>query len=282
MPKCKLCNKELSKFTILATRENIRFNCYGKNKAVIKCDNCGLTQLLPQWAEKELNKIYRDYNKQKDFPNQKNISRRVSKYLLKYIKKYDYVLEIGCGRGDNIDMLRKNGCTGVFGIDRDKSVGNNNSIYTFDYRKFLPLKNEFDCIYSIHLFEHIADPLDFLDRTVKSLKSNGRIILEFPNVEEPLLTLYKSKAFNKFYWRPDHLFFYSPITVIEMLCKIKEIKYKVRRIQNYGIVNHLNWLIRKKPTNLKINIPIVDSIYKFILTKLFKVSDTILVIITKE
>lgn len=279
--KCYSCGEDLRKSVVIAKRNEIRFNCYNSRKQIVKCGKCGLVQLIPQWANKELDKIYKDYNQQKDFPEQKVTSFRVSNYLKKYLSKEDSIMEVGCGAGDNVKYFRKLGYKSIAGIDKDPSVKNEKcNIFNYDiYDKAID-KNKVDTIYGLHILEHMKDPIGFIDR-LKNL-SNKMIILELPNLEDPLLTLYKVKEFEKFYYRPDHHFFFTPQTLASMLYGFKLGNCLLKRKQNYGVINHLNWLIRKKPTNFKMNIPIIDDIYKFILTSIFQKSDSILLIIKKE
>jgi hypothetical protein len=78
------------------------------------------------------------------------------------------------------------------------------------------------------------------------------------------------------------MFFYTPDTLDIILTKCGFIKYKIIRKQTYGLINHINWLINERPSNLKLDIPILDNIYKWILCNILKISDTMLVIIDIE
>lgn len=283
---CYNCGESLSKSTVVAKKNEIRFNCYNSRKQIIKCNNCKLVQLVPQWSEKELEKIYQGYNQQQDFVGQKVTSKRITPYLESYIKnKNDYILEVGCGTGDNLKILKNKGYR-VIGIDKDPSVCDNKIIFNIDYHILEDKDLQYNLpqfIYGIQLFEHLSDPINFIEKMANLLNKYGTLLLELPNLEDPLLTLYNIKEFKQFYYRPDHHFFYTPDTILDMLYRNKvNNSCSIKRIQNYGLVNHLNWLFRKKPTNLKINIPIIDNIYKFILTNILKKSDTILLIIKKE
>jgi SAM-dependent methyltransferase len=280
--KCWSCQEDLYKSKVVARKKDIRFNCYNTMKKIIKCSNCGLVQLIPQWSEVELDKIYDKYNQKPDFVGQKNISKRISKWIKKYICREDYILEVGCGSGDNVKYFTKHNYT-IVGIDKDSSVENTSEgILNFDIYDEELDKVAFSFIYGLHILEHMKDPIKFIERLKKLLVSGGSILLEFPSIEDPLLTIYKVKEFEKFYYRPDHHFFYTPQTILDILYRNKIINCTVERKQNYGLVNHLNWIFRKKPTNLKLNLPIIDSIYKWFLCNILKKSDTIILIIKKE
>jgi 2-polyprenyl-3-methyl-5-hydroxy-6-metoxy-1,4-benzoquinol methylase len=278
---CSNCGESLHKSKVIAKQSDIRFNCYNTKKKIVKCPNCELVQLIPQWSDKYLNEIYTTYNQKPDFVGQKNISKRISKWIKKYIRKFDVILEVGCGCGDNVKYFRNKMCN-IMGIDKDDSVSKPyDGIYHFDiYDKDLD-SLQWDFIYGLHILEHMKNPIKFIERLKTLLFDRGRILLEFPNLEDPLLTIYKSKEFEKFYYRPDHHFFYTPKTISDLLYRNKILNCRIKRTQTYGIINHLNWLIRKKPTNLKINIPLLDFLYKWCLIHIFKKSDTILLIIKK-
>jgi 2-polyprenyl-3-methyl-5-hydroxy-6-metoxy-1,4-benzoquinol methylase len=282
---CSNCGESLHKSKVIAKQNDIRFNCYNTKKRIVQCSKCELVQLIPQWSDKELDKIYTTYNQKPDFIGQKNISKRISKWIKKYLVKVGQNLEVGCGNGDTVKYF-KTKMYNIMGIDKDKSVEKcyegiyNYDIYDKKFDKDL-YHAKFYFIYGLHILEHMKNPIKFIERLKELLFSEGTILLEFPNLEDPLLTIYKSKEFEKFYYRPDHHFFYTPKTIMDLLYRNKVVNCQIKRTQTYSIVNHLNWLIRKKPTNLKINLPIIDFLYKWCLVHIFKKSDTILLIIKK-
>lgn len=272
--KCYACENRTNEFKVVATADQMRFRCYGYNKKIVECCNCGLVQLYPQWTEEDLNSLYEKYSLKKDFEGQK-IPKTITSYLPKYIKKKDTILEIGCGRGDNVKRLREMGYM-VIGIDRDPTVQVPDVIFNCEFERF-DVHQKFDFIYGIHILEHISDPIIFLNKMVNYLKDNGEFILEIPSVEDPLLKLYNSKAYEQFVWYPYHIYFYSEKTIRYLMDKVVGINVNIIRKQRYGILNHLRWLIKGKPGNLNFHIPIIDDIYKMILTKVFRVSDTLIV-----
>jgi SAM-dependent methyltransferase len=269
-PKCILCDN-IGIFDIIAYKENMRWNCWNYDKFIFKC-KCGLMFIYPQWTQKELDKLYDGYCDQKDFPWQIQ-RRRITKYLTKYIKKDDLILEIGCGKGGNVHYLDKKGYA-IYGIDKDTTYCDGIITINKDYKD---INGKWSFIYGIQLFEHIDDPEGFINHILRLLDKKGRFLLEFPNTEDPILTLYHVEKFKKFYYIPHHLFFWTPKTV-QMLFDKLGIKVKIKLLQKYGILNHLRWIIFGVPGNLHFNIPILDDIYKYILTRILHKSDTIIVI----
>lgn len=271
--KCYLCGSSGHK--VIAKKENIRFGCFGSNKMILECSNCGLTQLWPQWSGRELDELYSKYWKKEDFKGQKR-KVKISRYLTDFIRKNDSILEIGCGYADNLNYLRNRGFA-VTGIDKDPAVCNGITVFNCDVRDYVPV-NKPDIIYAMHLLEHIPDPVEFIAWLDKQLKTGGRFILEIPCIDDPLLSLYNIEEFRKFYWYPYHLFFYNAKTILKMFEKRPNMKIKIILRQEYGIVNHLRWLLFRRPGNINFHVPLMDNIYKFILTKVLKYGDTMVVV----
>lgn len=274
---CYLCKNET--FSIVARQEQIRFNCYGFKKQVVRCLRCALVQLYPLWTNGELRDLYLKYSQISDFVGYKP-KKSISYYLGRYLAKSDYVLEVGCGFGDNIKRLNKLGYR-VAGIDKDPTVCDGKTVLNYDFKDFQP-REKFDFIYTIHVFEHIADPRGFIKWMYDNLKEQGKFLLEIPSVDDPLLEIYNIDNFRNFYWYPYRLFFYNRDSIVKMFEEFYNIKIKIKFLQRYGLINHLRWLILKRPGNFNSHIPMLDNIYKYILTGIFKASDTLLVIGEKK
>ena len=76
---------------------------------------------------------------------------------------------------------------------------------------------------------------------------NSQIIIEVPSSNDALITLYKSKAFSRFTWWGCHVFTYNKDTLIEIIEKAGYKVNYVKKVQRYGIFNHLYWLFAGKP-----------------------------------
>jgi len=156
------------------------------------------------------------------------------------------ILDFGCGAGGFLN-LSKNIAKNVYGIEAEKKLknhfeSNNIEVYTNinDFNKSV------DYIFMFHVLEHIKDPIDILDKLKKKLKVGGKIVVEVPNADDALLTLYKNKAFECFtYWSP-HLYLYNSYT-LSMLAKKAGYVAKIKQIQRYPLSNHLYWLVKGKP-----------------------------------
>ncbi|MCX5706021.1 MAG: class I SAM-dependent methyltransferase [Candidatus Omnitrophica bacterium] len=276
--KCYLCGNK--NYSVVAKKDQMRFGCYGYDKQVVKCSDCALTQLHPMWNEEELVKLYSQYSQKEDFVGAKR-KKTVTSYLRKYLKKKDFILEVGCSFGDNLQKLRGNGYNAI-GIDKDPTVCDGKTRLNFDFKDFKGDGHRLDFIYAIQVLEHMRDPREFICWISDNLKSNGRLLLEFPNIDDPLLSIYNLREFQSFYWYPYHLFFYNRKTIEKIFRNFDDLEIDIKLIQRYGLANHLRWIFLRRPGNFNADIPIFDHIYKFVLTKIFKVSDTLLIVGRKK
>lgn len=100
-----------------------------------------------------------------------------------------------------------------------------------------------------HVLEHIADPLAFIRDLLKKAAPSGRLVIEVPNADDALLSLYENKPFSEFtYWSP-HLFLYSHTTLSRLLEKagIDRNQIAISQYQRYPLSNHLMWLAQGRP-----------------------------------
>lgn len=104
------------------------------------------------------------------------------------------ILEIGCGNGLFLRYLKNIGYTNYFGIDASeeqvkiaKKLGIDN-IINADISDFLNDKNEeYDVVFARDVIEHFGkeEILDTLLLVCRSLKKNGKLIIQCPNAESP-------------------------------------------------------------------------------------------------
>ncbi|MBK2297091.1 methyltransferase domain-containing protein [Francisella philomiragia] len=116
-------------------------------------------------------------------------------------------LDIGCGRGEWLEILRDQGFDGI-GVDIDegmlepcRKLGLN--VICADGFNYLENQDEcsFDIITAFHVIEHITPELlkRFISNAYRSLKPGGLLLLETPNPENLLVSS------NNFYIDPTHI-----------------------------------------------------------------------------
>ena len=110
----------------------------------------------------------------------------------------------------------------------------------------------YDLLTAFHVIEHLADPIGILRQLASLLKDNGKMIIEVPNANDALLTIYKNKAFSEFtYWSP-HLYLYNPHTLRKLGQKAGLAVDFVKCVQRYPLSNTLHWLSNGLPAGQKI------------------------------
>ena len=113
------------------------------------------------------------------------------------------------------------------------------------------IKN-YDLITAFHVFEHLSDPIFFLKKLSELLTKEGEIIIEVPNSDDALLTLYENIDFSNFTYWSQHLFLFNNKT-IELLVRKAGLKLNwLKQIQRYPLSNHLYWLSKGKPGGHKV------------------------------
>ena len=133
------------------------------------------------------------------------------------------VLEIGCGQGHLLKAIQNQGAQ-VHGIEPSTPDGvlagslsghDNISICMLsDFQTSM----QYDAVVLIHSFEHISDPVVTLQQIRTLLKPDGCLFIEVPNFFSTTGFYRKRKGVHE-YPSPNHLFIYTPGTLIGILRK---------------------------------------------------------------
>ena len=180
------------------------------------------------------------------------IERRFDK-ISSYFSGPLQVLEIGSFDGAFLRLAKeRNVSLDLMSLetDADTKPDRDQLRWLKQYSDFDELVEEglhFDIVCFFHILEHIADPAVFLNSCSKVLAPEGKIIVEVPSQDDPLLKLYHSKAYEDFYFQAQHPYVYSA----DSLCRLLEAnRYRIERCmphQRYGLENHLTWLAEHRP-----------------------------------
>lgn len=205
-----------------------------------RCPNadCGLVWLDPMPLEEDIALAYRRYyTHQSDVPKRsmgglayqllREILARVTGLFneqkaiqTRYLGGLPpgKLLEIGCGAGDYIVLMRNLGWD-VMGVETDPVACqcaremdalnvHEGTLVSAAYKD-----NSFDAIVMNHVFEHVHDPVALLKECRRIIKPNGNVVVVTPNIE--------SWGHSKFQenWRglepPRHIHIFSPKTMVK-------------------------------------------------------------------
>jgi SAM-dependent methyltransferase len=159
-------------------------------------------------------------------------------------------LDVGCGAG-GVLLLAREHCRQVTGVEpqsRWRGLLTEAGVSTVASLGEVADASQ-DVISLFHVLEHIPDPLPFLRELLTKSAPGGRLLIEVPNADDALLSLYRNKAFSEFtYWSP-HLFLYNPGTLARLLEKagIARERFSISQFQRYPLSNHLMWLAEGRP-----------------------------------
>ncbi len=90
------------------------------------------------------------------------------------------------------------------------------------------------------------EPLDFMKEIFIRIKDKGIVVIEVPNVEDALISIFDVTAYKDFHFMKPHLFYYSNNSLEFLLKKAGFKNIEFRSYQHYGIINHMNWILTGK------------------------------------
>jgi len=161
------------------------------------------------------------------------------------------LLDFGCGPGGFLLKARELAAT-AHGIELEARMANHYKSQDLNvFQNLSEIRNDikggYDIITVFQVLEHIPDPKSTLRKLNEVLADDGQIIVEVPNADDALLTLYNNESFSHFTYWSCHLFLYTAKT-LQMLFKQIDMKVNyIKQIQRYPLSNHLYWLAKDRP-----------------------------------
>ena len=225
MNKCKVCFGDLFSVPLLnyknmpkaaqfmPTVETLQDDV-GVDLEVCQCSGCGLVQLsnAPVPYHKEVIRATAISEQMGQF-RMKQFKDFVSRYSLQCKK----VIEIGCGRGEYLSIMKEAGVE-AYGLEYSESsvkecIANGlrvskGFIEKEDYR----LNNgSFDAFFIMSFLEHLPDPKTVLQGICNNLSVDAVGLVEVPNFD----MIIRSNLFSEFIG--DHLFYFTQDTLCRTL-----------------------------------------------------------------
>lgn len=215
-----------------------------KEFAIIKCSNCGLVYTYPQPLLDEIKFFYPNtyYNETKiRYDNLaklfiRNLSSRRFKKILSNIKSNNgAMLDIGCGRGWQLDYFRERGWQ-VVGTELSERASFsarkelNLDVRIMDIRECEFNSEYFDVVTLWHVLEHLQEPFQTLEEISRILKRDGLLILEVPNFDSWQAKISRENWFHLDV--PRHYYHFSFSTLEEML---KHTGFSILKKENFSL-----------------------------------------------
>ena len=227
---------------------------------VLKCHNCDLVFLSPLPDEMVLKDYYNEQYRIEYDGN--TIEERFKSDLDEAEIRLDRLgallspgidlLEIGSGSGAFLKKSSDSGAN-VTGIEYDliaqEWINKKLNLKNFESLDMLPTDQRFELIVMFHVLEHVADPIKFITDIAERLKPTGTIVIEVPNIDDALLSIYGLESFKEFYFSIAHLTYFSPNT-LQRVTDAANLVGEISCIARYGFNNHLNWIKTGMPSGI--------------------------------
>ena len=116
-----------------------------------------------------------------------------SKLIATLAKPQSLILEVGCGRGYGLQMLRSEGCTNLVGIDLAKVfMQAENTDFLVAEATHLPLRQDLLDIIFARKFVDTTDVKGCLKEFRGTLRDEGKLVIEVPNVKRLASRIYRA------------------------------------------------------------------------------------------
>ena len=221
----------------------------GENLDIFGCPGCGLAQLtvLPVPYYREVIRAAAFSEEMRTFRH-KQFGHFVKKYRLKGRK----VLELGCGRGEYLSIMKRQGVK-AYGLEYSKpAVDCCKSMELNVERGYLstgskPLKSgPFDAFYIMNFLEHFPDPKSGLEAMGDNLRSGGIGLVEVPNFD----MIIRKQLFSEFI--KDHLLYFTKDT-LETALKLSGFEVLESKVVWHDYI--ISSVVKKR------ELPVLDSFY---------------------
>jgi 2-polyprenyl-3-methyl-5-hydroxy-6-metoxy-1,4-benzoquinol methylase len=193
----------------------------------VRCAQCGLIYMSPQITLDELGvyypQNYQPHNAKGNAKSKKDARLPIRKDLLAIISADSRVLDVGCGSGQFLALLRDRTNCKAYGLDlSENAVKTASEVHGLDVFQGTisdaPYEHGFfDVITAWSYIEHVNDPFSVLQKICTLLKPQGYLLLKTPNASSFNARVFKEKWYHLDC--PRHLFLFSPKTLTAMLNK---------------------------------------------------------------
>lgn len=168
--------------------------------------------------------------------------------LLPFVHRGVRLLEVGCSAGHFLNTIKHDVGEAV-GCDLDRRAleyaGKRVNVETYGSLPNVP-NLWFDIVCAYQTLEHVPDLFGFVAELKAKMKPGGLLVIEVPSINDPLLTLYDSKAYRRFFYHEAHRWYFSP-TSLGLLMEKCGFEGQIEGVQDYNFINHLHWHFKGRP-----------------------------------
>lgn len=218
--------------------------------SLIRCDSCGVVLTNPYLSGKDMAGYYPpSYYGRKNKRFHPVLEKFIALLRLRRVGKIEQfssrgrILDVGCGRGQFLDFLRKHGWE-TQGLEISETAADyaknvlGLSIYIGDLHAASYPYSHFDTIVLWHVLEHMREPRKALEECGRILKPGGLIVISLPNFDSFQV---KATGKNCFHLDVPRHYCHFPLPVLHKL--LDECGFKTRHINHFCFEqNYYAWV----------------------------------------
>lgn len=249
---CPICNS--TERTLLTNKLRD-----GSTQNVWQCNSCTHGYLEHEHTEESLKKYYEEEYRKQHTPIIGKSSSPQELYDMYYSLQDDRIralhpytrldkdlVEYGCSAGMFLWAI-KDFVNTITGFDYDKESLEFTKKKTKCKILDLNAPKHYHIFCAFQVLEHIIDPHKWLAWVNSRVHKFGTLVIEVPNLYDPLISIWNNKTYEQFYYHKAHLHYFTSKSLSKLIeshgFKVKEVKF----IQDYNLKNHLNWTLTNKP-----------------------------------
>lgn len=206
-----------------------------RGNQIYRCSECQVQFQNPQYSLAYLGEYYSQYTKPK--PEMAEGMLASHRYRMKYVRKYadkpGVMLDVGCAKGELIEVAREQGWQADgYDVDPDTcaAVAQRINATIFSGLDFAGIDwqgRQYDALVMAHVIEHLKSPHPYFETFDKILKPGGLLVIAAPNLEsfssrfklwQERMGLRKKKI-GDYYDTDHHLWYYGPHSIRYLLDK---------------------------------------------------------------
>lgn len=225
MKTCRCCGAQITGKPILEydnmpkaaqffpVKEELEEEC-GVQLSLYQCEACGLIQLCDEPVS-----YYRDVIRTAGISEELQTYRK--QFFDEFVKKYALygkkIIEIGCGCGEFLSIMRTTGaeCYGLEHLESSVKTCRNKGLHV--YKGFIETADTklehapYDAFFIMNFLEHIPNPREFLAGIASNLTDSSVGLIEVPNMDMVLEKLMFSEFIS------DHLMYFTEQSLRNLL-----------------------------------------------------------------
>ena len=120
------------------------------------------------------------------------------------------------------------------------------------------MEKKYDIVIIVSVLEHVTDPINFLKNLKLLLKNKGKVIIECPSINDPLIKFYDVQEYKNFYYRPVHLNYFNRKHLIKIVKKSRFKLIKTFSILVYSLLIICNGCIQIKDLKVQTQLQILN------------------------